>query len=315
MGEELQISKVSHPGILTVREALQEAVAFLSRAGVESARIDAEVLLGNTLAGSREEMYLNFDKPLTVNERKLFKQLLQRRAKREPVAYITGKREFWSLDFFVSPDVLVPRPETELLIEIALELAGELNGKVPLRILDLGTGSAAIAVSLARELGDAEIWVTDISSGALSIARANAARHGVEERIRFLQGDIFEPARDHRDFFDMVVSNPPYVRRGEIQDLPPEVRDWEPRQALDGGEDGMDFIRQIVQRGHLYLVGGGFVALEIGADLGGEVAQLFASAGCYCKASVHRDLAGRDRVIVARRIPEVDQGKGNHWVG
>lgn len=310
MREAVDLSAICYPEGATVREVLREAIVFLSRAGVESARIDAEVLLCSALQASREEIYLDFDRPLGAESRKLVRELLQRRARREPVAYIIGKKEFWSLDFLVSRNVLVPRPETELLVELALKLATEVKGTDLVRILDLGTGSGAIAVSLARELKDAEIWASDISSGALKIARVNASRHGVEERIRFVHGDAFEPVQSQGAFFDLVLSNPPYVRRSEIQDLPPEVREWEPRQALDGGEDGLESIRRIVQEGHLYAADGAFVALEIGADLARGVAALFAGVGSYSEISIHRDLAGKDRVVAARKLLGVDRGKG-----
>ncbi len=308
MAEALEAS-AAFSEAATVREVLQEAITLLSRAGAESARIDAEVLLGRALEARREELYMNLERPIPPDKRKLFWELLQRRAKREPVAYIIGKKEFWSLDFLVSQEVLVPRPETELLVELALKLARDLRRNLPLRVLDLGTGSGAMAVSLAKELENAEIWATDISLGALKIARANASRHGVKERIRFLQGDIFEPVQAQRGFFHLLLSNPPYVRRRDIQDSPLEVREWEPRAALDGGEDGLDSIRRIVQEGHLYLADGGFVALEIGADLAGAAAALFASAARYSRVSVQRDLAGKDRVITARKLLRAGQEK------
>lgn len=320
---ELQRTATSNPKAITIRQLLQQGTGFLSRMGVESARLDAELLLGKVVGCGREELYLNYEMALKAGEKDLFQRALQRRARREPVSYITGHREFWSLDFLVTADVLVPRPETELLVEVAI---GLLNGRkrdslpplsLPLgkgeikrgcaertpKILDLGTGSGAIAVSLAKERSDVEIWATDLFPGALEIARANVARHGVNERTRFLQGDIFEPVEGWSGFFHMIVSNPPYVCRGEIQDLPPEVRDWEPRSAWDGGWDGLDLLRRIIQDGHLYLKEKGFMALEIGADMGEKVCRLIESVGCYSEGSVYQDLAGRDRLVVTRKLP------------
>ncbi len=302
MRESFYSSTSSDPKAPTVRDALREAIAFLSQAGVESARIDAEVLLGSALSSGREALYANLEKPLEAQSRARLRELLQRRARREPVAYILGKKEFWSLEFLVNRDVLVPRPETESVVELALEVASKFSGKLPITILDLGTGSGAIAISLAKELKQSEVWATDISSGALEIARGNAGRQGVEKRIRFLPGDGFEPVRSQGAFFDLVVSNPPYVRRRELQNLPPEVREWEPRLALDGGEDGLEFLRRIVREAFLYLAEGGFVALEVGDGLAREVAALFASAGGYSEISAHRDLSGKDRVVVARKL-------------
>jgi len=301
MREQPQIVDIG--ALATVRQLLRRGTEFLSGVGVQSAHLDAELLLSHLLGWSREKLWLKDEAFLEATQIQLFELALRRRARREPVAYITGAKEFWSLDFVVSPEVLVPRPETELLVEIAfgwirsLEVSGS-----KLRILDLGTGSGAIAVSLLRERNDAEVWATDLSGEALEIARVNAARHGVEEKIHLLQGDLFEPLRSRRGWFHMILSNPPYVRRNEIQNLPPEVRDWEPRPALDGGVDGLDRYRRIIWEGHLYLANGGMIALEIGADMADEVCQLFSGVGCYSRGSVYRDYSGRDRVIVARKL-------------
>jgi release factor glutamine methyltransferase len=302
---ELQRTATSNPKAITIQRLLQQGTGFLSQMGVESARLDAELLLGKVVGCGREELYLNYEMPLKAKEKDLFQRALQRRARREPVSYITGHREFWSLDFLLTADVLVPRPETELLVEVVLGLieAESQMADCKLQILDLGTGSGAIAVSLAKERSDVEIWATDLFPGALEIARANAARHGVNERTRFLQGDVFEPVEGWGGFFHMIVSNPPYVCRGEIQDLPPEVRDWEPRSAWDGGWDGLDLLRRIIQDGHLYLKEKGFMALEIGADMGEKVCRLIEGVGCYSEGSVYQDLAGRDRLVVTRKLP------------
>ena len=303
VSRDFQTAEICDSDPLTIRQALQQGTGILSHMGVEGARLDAEVLLSKVVGGGREKLYLNYDMSLEASDINLFQHLLQRRARREPISYITGQREFWSLDFFVTPVVLVPRPETELLVEVALALMGQLDKHSRFKILDLGTGSGAIAVSFAKERSNAEIWATDLSSEALDIARANVARHGLKKAIHFLQGDLFEPVEGRQAFFHMVISNPPYVRRRELQNLPPEVRDWEPQLALDGGLDGLDLHRRIIQEGHLYLADGGFIALEIGPDMGDEVSRLFASVGCYSEGSVYQDYAGRDRVVVARKLP------------
>lgn len=289
-------------GPATLRQALRDGAAFLAQSGVESARLDCELLLGKVLGRRREGIYAHDEAPLAAAERELFNLALRRRARREPLAYITGEREFWSLAFFVTPEVLVPRPETEVVVETALRLLARSTGsQSPSRLLDLGTGSGAIAVSLAKERAGAEIWATDFSPKALEIARANAAGHGVGARVHFLLGDLFEPLSDKRDFFDLIVSNPPYIRRGEIENLPPEIRDWEPRSALDGGVDGLDFYRRIVGEGHLYLRERGLVILEIGADMADGVCRLFRGLDCYGDISVRQDYAGRERVVCARK--------------
>jgi release factor glutamine methyltransferase len=228
--------------------------------------------------------------------------LLLRRARQEPVAYITGRKEFWSLDFVVTPDVLIPRPETELVVEVALEHAKRCSGKSQLQILDLGTGSGAIAISLAKELPQAKMAVVDVSAAALQVARRNSERHGVENRIHFLGGDLFEYVGGE---FDLIVSNPPYVRRGELSSLTAEIRDWEPLTALDGGKDGLDCYRRIIAEAHRHLVPEGAIILEIAADMGEAVADLLSRAGGYT-SSLYQDYAGRDRVIAATKLPSAN---------
>ncbi|HKA32084.1 MAG TPA: peptide chain release factor N(5)-glutamine methyltransferase [Candidatus Binatia bacterium] len=273
--------------------ALKDASARLAAAGIESARLDAEILFAETVHIERSGLLLNRD--LTFDEATLarFCALIARRASGEPVSYIIGRREFWSLDFIVTPAVLTPRPETELLVETALKLLAAMASP---RILDLGTGSGAIAVALAKEIPNAEIFATDISEEALEIARANAQRHGVEDGIRFVRGDLFAPLAEVR--FDAIVSNPPYIKSDDIAALPRDVRDFEPRIALDGGADGLDFYRRIAREAARHLTAGGFVAVEIGAGMGEEVAGLFAQAGLG-DVRIENDLAGLQRVVSA----------------
>lgn len=284
----------------TVKEALQAGEHYLTRAGVESSRLDAELLLGKVLGGGKEKLYLAFDQQLRDPEHRQFEELLLRRGRREPLAYILGKKEFWSLDFVVAPDVLVPRPETEGLVEVALEAVNHWPKGSTKRVLDLGTGSGAIAVTLAKERSDLEIWATDLSTQVLEVAGLNALVHDVHRRIRFLAGDLFGPVEELKSWFHLIVSNPPYVIQSEMDRLPPEVREWEPRLALYGGSDGLDFYRRIIRDGPLYLTNQGFVALEIGAGMAESVSRLFATAGCYSAPSIYQDLAGRDRVVVAQ---------------
>ncbi len=256
------------------------------------------MLLAAALGLDKTGLYLRYGARLEPRAEERFRDFLARRSAGEPVAYITGRKEFWSLDFVVTPAVLVPRPETELLVETALGLAAAASKP---RILDLGTGSGAIAVSLGREIMAAEIWATDISPQALEIARENAGRNGAAENIRFVAGDLFAPVDERRSFFDLIVSNPPYIRTGEMDSLPRDVRDFEPRAALDGGPDGLDFYRRIINDAPRHLAAGAFVLLEIGADMGEAVARLFAEGGVYGPARLYRDLAGNDRVAVTRK--------------
>jgi release factor glutamine methyltransferase len=217
------------------------------------------------------------------------------------LAYITGQKEFWSLDFLVTADVLIPRPETELLVQTALERSGAMSR--PVKILDIGTGSGAIAVSLATELRDAQITAVDVSSAALQVARANAERHGVAAQIRFAHGDLFAPLAGERERFDVIVSNPPYIRSGDLAGLAPEIHQWEPVGALDGGADGLAVYRRIINECGDYLACEGYLLLETGADSAAEIGQMIAETGGFEAIAVLPDYAGRDRVIAAGKRP------------
>jgi release factor glutamine methyltransferase len=251
-----------------VREILSVATKFLADKGIESPRLCAEVLLSHELKKSRVELYLAFDQPLSKYEVARYRLLIKRRLKREPLQYITGHQEFWSLDFSVSSAVLIPRAETELLVEEAIKLREEHllpdDGKPG--ILDLGTGSGAIAISLAKEIQSATIWASDISFEALAVARANAKRHNLDRRISFCQGDLWQPFSSSSTPFDMVTSNPPYIRAEAFNALPPEVRNYEPRIALDGHESGMHFITRLIKGGGAYLKPGGWLLIEMDPD-------------------------------------------------
>lgn len=283
-----------------VRDALGQSAQIIARAGSESARLDAEVLLGHALAMTREQLLLMADQPIDAAHLERFESLLARRLSREPVAYIIERQEFWSLDFEVTRDVLIPRPETERLIEVVLLLAAQLRSNKPLRVLDIGTGSGAIAVAIAKELSSARIYATDISSSALAIARQNAARNGVDARITFRCGDLFAALADQTTAFDLIVSNPPYIRHAEIVTLKPEVCRWEPHTALDGGVDGLEFYRRIADRAGHFLAPNGAIALEIGADMRAEILPILMQTGFSRDVKIVKDYADRDRVVVAR---------------
>lgn len=283
-----------------VRLAIVEGARRLQEAGIDSARLDAEVLLAHVLQLDRNQLYLDSDVWFDVGAATRFEELLTRRLHREPLAYITGTREFWSLDFCVTRDVLIPRPETELVVELALELAARLTSDGPPRILDLGTGSGAIAVSLATELTDAELWAVDVSVPALAVALHNARRNGVAGRIAFAAGNLFEALRA-KSGFQLIVANPPYIRGDEFAALAPEVAIWEPRQALDGGVDGLDFYRRIAAGAADLMTVGGALVLEVAADTGRQVGKLLEEAGSFTPAAIFRDYNGRERVIVSHR--------------
>lgn len=284
-----------------LRDALLQGVARLAAAGNDSPRLDAEVLLAHCLTMSREQLLVSSELPIVPAAARRFETLLARRLQREPVAYITGKQEFWSRDFAVTPEVLIPRPDTERLVEVSLLCAAQFRASTLLRVADLGTGSGAVAVSLACELPTAQFYATDISPAALTIARGNAETHHVAEHIQFIAGDMFDALVPQPQIpFDLIVSNPPYVRRGEIVTLAPEVSRWEPGVALDGGVDGLEFYRRIAAVAPEYLAERGALVMEIGADMARAVEAICADTGRYREIELFQDYTGRDRVIVAR---------------
>ena len=254
------------------------------------------------LGWSRDELYRNPASPLPECEAERFESLISRRLRGEPVQYLTGTHEFWSLDFTVTPDVLIPRPETEHVVEALVDFLSERSGRQ--RVLEMGTGSGVIAVCLAKECADAEVWAVDVSAPALRVARENGRRHGVGRRIHWLHGDLFAPVQGMTGGFDVLVSNPPYIPSGEIARLQRDVRDWEPALALDGGVDGMDFHRRLARDGVRHLREGGMLAVEVGADQGGRIARLFEAHAELQQVRVRRDYAGLARVVTAARMPK-----------
>lgn len=280
--------------------AMRAAAARLARAGVESARLDAELLMAEAASLSREALIAGAAS-LDAAALARFERMVERRAAREPLAYIVGHREFFSLEFEVCPGVLVPRPETETLVECALEY---LAGRPGATVLDLGTGSGAIAAALAKSAPGARIVATDISKVALEVAARNARRHGCAGDILLLEGDCFAPLAAAWDGtpFDLVVSNPPYIGAAEFAKLAPEVREFEPREALAGGGDGLEFYRGIAAGLSPWLRRGGAVMLEVGAGQAQAVESILRAAG-LTPAGMARDLAGVDRVVKARGVP------------
>ena len=302
---ENQAERAIRGGRPTLRMSMRNGSRLLGLAAVENARLDAEVLLRHVIGIDKAQLYLRIDEAINAEAEQQFWELLQRRARREPLAYITGQKEFWSLDFSVTPDVLIPRPETELLVDAVLErMRQRLKSRA--KIIDLGTGSGAIAVCLAKKLPEAQISAVDISSAALRVARANAERHGVADRIRFLHGDLFAPLAEERERFDLIVANPPYIRSGDVAKLEPEIREWEPIAALDGGRDGLDLYRRIASQCHSHLTATGHVLLEIADTTGQAAMQIFANAGGFEPAQLVRDYAGKDRVLATRKLTLVE---------
>jgi release factor glutamine methyltransferase len=286
-----------------IKDLLKVSTDYLKDKGIENPRLNAEVLLAHQLKVGRMSLYLNFDQPLTDNELSIYRSLIKRRIVHEPLQYITGIQEFWSLSFRVNRHVLIPRPETEIIVEQAISLAKTCKEKEEsLKILDLGTGCGAISIALAKEIPRALIWATDISHDALCVARQNAVTHGVSDRVTFCQGDLWDPFPKRDIRFDMIVSNPPYVSSKEYKDLPPEVRDYEPRRALDGGEDGMVYLEKIIRGGHSFLNPGGWIILEMAPSQTQTALDIIAQMGRYQQAARIEDYSRHYRVVTARSM-------------
>ena len=288
--------------IWTVLRVLNWTTGYFLENGIENPRLDAEILLARSLRTNRLGLYLEYDKPLEKEELTEYKKLIKRRIKREPLQYIVGYQEFWSLKFKVDRGVLIPRPETEILVEEVLKVfPQDKPWSKTINILEIGTGSGAIAVALAKELRGVFIIATDISDRALHIARENAKNHGVERHITFLKGDLLRPVRRRVEFFDLVISNPPYIPGADFQRLEPEVRDFEPRIALDGGKEGLRFYRQILPQVGKHLAKGGWLMLEVGKGQHQEVRNLMEYSGGFRTPSTVKDLSGIERVVSAQK--------------
>jgi release factor glutamine methyltransferase len=287
------------PKVWCIKTLLETATDYLLEKGIENARLNAEVLLAYQLQVKRISLYINFDQPLTEKEISGYRFLIRRRLKHEPLQYITGTQEFWSLAFKVNPHVLIPRPETEILVDQALTLSKSFH-EAPLHILDLGTGSGVISVSMAKEVPEALIFATDISEEALIVARGNARNHHVLDRITFLRGDLFEPLMPEKPIFHLIASNPPYVCTHEIQGLFPEVALHEPKMALDGGKDGMHFLKKIIRQAPRFLRPGGWLLLEMSPYQVENALVALAEADIYQNETKIEDYSHRQRVVMAQ---------------
>lgn len=274
--------------VWTVLKVLQWTAGYFSDKGIEGGRLDAELLLSDTLKLDRVGLYLNYDRPLSAGELETFRAAVGRRAKREPLQYIRGQAEFWSLPLTVNPAVLIPRPDTEVLVEEALKrIAG------PVRILDVGTGSGAIAIALAHEQPEASVEAVDLSAEALAVAQGNAERNGVAARVTLRQGDLRQLQGAG---YDLVVSNPPYIPSADLAGLMPEVREFEPLLALDGGDDGLFCYRLLAAQARALLKPGGWLLLEVGIDQAAGVTELLQGAGLV-DIFTRADYAGVARVV------------------
>jgi release factor glutamine methyltransferase len=301
-----------------IRSALKEGIARLRTAHVPSDTLAAELLLMHALGRDRTWLYTNPEHPLDAPTAEKYFALIARRVSGEPTQYLTGKQEFWALEFEVTPAVLIPRPETEHVIEVALERLGQRGIKInmktgapspTLQIADVGTGSGCIAVALAHELPHAKIIATDISSAALEVAKRNAKRHHVADRIEFVEADLFEKVShesrvtSHESpLFDLIASNPPYISQADATSLPTEVRDHEPHSALFGGPSGVEIYSRLIHEAGAGLQPGGILVLELGYDSADAVRKMFHMEHRWANVSVTNDLAGIPRVIAAERV-------------
>jgi release factor glutamine methyltransferase len=281
----------------TILKLLHWTTDYFKRNKVAEPRASAEVLLAHLLSQDRLFLYLNYDRPMEAEELVAFRTLVKRRLSGEPNQYITGVQEFWSLPFRVSPDVLIPRPETEVLLETVLEFLGSSHHEV--RVLDLGTGSGAIAVSLARELGVITIVATDSSMAAVKLAHENALLNQIDNKIHFVCADMISAFSSTSAKFTVVATNPPYLSHPELSKLSPEIRDYEPRYALDGGPDGLAAIRRIIKEAPTLLSQAGALIMEIGADQAESVSTLVENSQRYESYRIIRDYSGLDRVLLA----------------
>jgi len=283
--------------IASVAAVLTTAAKILSAAGCDSPKLDAELLLAYVLNQSRTWLLTHPEISLNNQQHKQFLSLVERRRQHEPVAYIVGQKGFFGLDFLVTPDVLIPRPETELLVETALEIASGWEADTMPTIADIGTGSGCIAVSLAKNLGRGNFFAVDVSAQALEVAYQNAAAHGVSSQIEFLQGSLLFPLLEP---VDMIVSNPPYISRPELQadDMMPDVVQYEPNLALDGGESGLEVIEQLLTQATSKLKPRGSLLVEIGYWQGNVVKKLTQANFSAATVNIKQDLAGLDRLLV-----------------
>jgi release factor glutamine methyltransferase len=287
-----------------IKDLLEVTTDYLRDKKIDNPRLCAETLLAYQLNSSRIKLYLTLDHPLNEKDIDSYRSMIKRRVDREPAQYITGVQEFWSLEFLVGPQALIPRPETEILVEQVLSILKDdkSNKEQGPSILDLGTGSGAIAVSLAKELQGATIWASDISALALDLARINSEKHAVNSRIHLVQGDLFEPFSGEPLKFDIIVSNPPYIPSEDYDSLPPEVKDYEPRLALNGHEGGFFFIEKIIMEAPVYLNPGGWLLIEMDPGQTLKAFNMIEQNHSYREHRCAKDYSQKDRVVIARKI-------------
>lgn len=281
---------------MNLTEAIDWATDQLCAQDIEDARLEAELLLVFALGIKKSELILYQSKIIEDKNLKHYQETIKRRLKHEPTAYIIGNQPFLGLNIIVNRSVLIPRPETELLAETAIKIIRNYSlppTPYPLTLADIGTGSGCIAVALAKSLPQAKVYGIDVSNDALKVAKTNAETHKVADRCHFIKGNLLEPLREP---VDLIVTNPPYIPSGEISKLQPEVKDWEPKQALDGGKDGLDYIRKLLKESPKYLKPNGRLAMEFGFGQAAEIEKL--AAGNYEKVEIIKDYSGIPRLLI-----------------
>lgn len=281
---------------MNLAETLSWAVDYLKKHNIEDARLEGEILLAHALNLKRTDLYTQQHRNIETKEYRIIESFLERRAEHEPTAYITGIQPFMSLGFFMDRSVLIPRAETENLVEASIALIQKSMVHGLLSIVDIGTGSGAIAVSLAKYLPNVKVIGIDSSPGAVKIAKRNAEYHSVKDRCQFTPGNMLEPLKEKVDF---IVSNPPYIPSADIKNLQPEVRDWEPGVALDGGPDGLNYIRLLISESPSHLKQNGSLLVEFGVDQADKIKQLVKKRGNYQEIELVKDYSGKPRILRA----------------
>jgi release factor glutamine methyltransferase len=287
--------------IWTIQKLLNWIAGFLKEKNIDSPRLSAELLLSHVLSLKRIELYTRFDMVVEQQQLSILRDLVRRAGRNEPVPYLVGKTEFYSIELEIAPDCLIPRPETELLVERAIEFLRKRQG--PQLVCDLCTGSGCIAVAIAKNFPDAHITATDISDTALSVAARNIEKHALKDRIDPLCGDLFDPIVPQLDTsqFDLIVCNPPYVSTSEYEALEPNVKEYEPRLALHAGPDGLDIYKRIAEKADAFLKPGGALMLEIGYAQGPAVRQLLESSAPFTNIKIEKDFQNNDRIVTASK--------------
>jgi len=285
----------------TIIKLIRWANSYLKAHDIDSPRATGEILLAHALNVKRIDLYLNYDQPLVADELNTFKMLIKRRIRREPVAYILGTKEFWSMDLKITQDVLIPRPETECLVEVALKYLSQIPSVQTQRILELGTGSGAIILALVSQQPRHLYFASDYFKKAAALASMNTVRNDFAGRVHFFVGDWLTPLNPKKSGFDMIVSNPPYIPRRVIDTLQPEIHRFEPLAALSGGQDGLSCYRKIIGSAHNYLKPHGMLLLEIGHEQKDDIRRIASSCDVYDDFNHAEDYSGYDRVVWMRK--------------